>query len=122
MTTHAHPYPVPVSVSLLYILYYNYNNYYYYYYYITPDVSILLVAGFVTYCICALEVESVVGDEHFAFQSSTEWADVDDVLVCRRNHILHQSVGRQPLQKTQHYIILSPGVETNFLAYQTTGE
>ena len=34
-----------------------------------------------TYSIWALEVESVVGDQHFAFHSSIEWTDIDDIFI-----------------------------------------
>lgn len=34
-----------------------------------------------SYCVSALEVESVVGDKHLSFQRTIKWAHVDDVFI-----------------------------------------
>lgn len=38
----------------------------------------------VSHRVCALEVQSVIGDEHFPFERSIERAHVDEVFICEK--------------------------------------
>lgn len=48
-----------------------------------PHMSVM------TYSVWALKVESVVGYQDFAFHSSTEWTNVDDVFIWKQMNKKH---------------------------------
>lgn len=66
-----------------------------------------------TYCIWTPEVESVVGDQHFAFHRSVEWTDVDDLFVCVNIYSKYST--SQELHFTILYNLCFPPTPHNYL-------